>query len=290
MSLPPKSIDEILAMANDRHKLPSPRGVADMPRDSAKAKGNDFLGAPAAVGTNRAAGSAVERPEHAAAPSAAPSAARASSSSSSAPLLGPFPDERTAVSAVVECAARFLHDVLSKALTMTGHCYRTRVRAADVARALELFATIDAGGPWYRSFPSGAADEDEDDGEDDAEAEDESWKDEEATGAVETKAMEDDDTLHYDDDGSESEGYDDEMSYIDETEYDLTNADTPLFDESYPPIEDGEIHQLTNDQFKEHLLLFVLEEREESGVPLSEGVDTMLKCAMYSFLVAKLSQ
>ena len=55
MSLPSKSIDEILEKASSRHKTPSPRGVADRPNVFTDGSHS----AAAAIGKNKVAGSAV---------------------------------------------------------------------------------------------------------------------------------------------------------------------------------------------------------------------------------------
>ena len=107
----------------------------------------------------------------------------------------------------------------------------------------------------------------------------------------------DDDALIYDDDEEEEDANkynDNDEVYIDEEKYPQNNAYTPIFDAKYPPV--GEIVHLTDTQFKEeildHVVMSKISVSTKSDVvvvpPLAEGVDGMLKRAMYAFVVTTL--
>ena len=189
--------------ASKHHKLPSLTVVDDLSDDGTN--DHDFSRAAAVAVTNKVEDSAMPCLEY-----SSPSKRSPTNSA----LLGPFPNEQKAHHVITQCATLFLHDVVSKMLTMTGHCYRTTVHPADAARALELFVTVDACGLWYQAFPSGIVAEDHDEA-DDAEGTDENWKDEDDAIIFEKNTMDEDDTLHYNEFDSEEE--DEEMVYIDET-------------------------------------------------------------------------
>lgn len=163
---------------------------------------------------------------------------------------------------------------------MTSYFSRMTVRSSDVAKALELFVQVDACEMWYCSFPTGKVAEDNygevDIRNDEDEEMDENWK----VGEEE-----------YDSEVEEGEGDDEEIMMENNmiVENDATTIETPLFDASYSPINGDEIQQLSDVQFREQLLLPILKESKHDGVPLAKGVDNMLKCAMYAFLVTKLS-
>lgn len=243
--LPTNCIDEIIALASRGNELPSPRGVADA--------ANNFD-----VDANDGSDDAAGNPKSA---------------------LRHFSSPERAQGAISECATRFVDDVWIKSVTMTGYFYRMTVRTSDVAKALDKFVNYDATDAFYRSFPTGTADEGRTGGEERAREEemDEAWNAEVESGVDEG----DDDGFVYD--------TDDESRFADDfinIETDNTSA-SPAFDAAYPPLS-GDIPQLSDAEFREHIFLPVLEKRRHSGVPLAEGVDEMLKLAMYAFLVSKL--
>jgi len=99
---------------------------------------------------------------------------------------------------------------------------------------------------------------------------------------------EEDDDLVYDGSDNEDEAgdNDDDDVYFDEEKYILKNAYTPIFDAAYPPV--GEIVQLSDEQFKTEVLQpFVI--KKFNFVPyFADGVDGMIKRAMYAFVVGTL--
>ncbi|KAL9184636.1 hypothetical protein ACHAXT_012606 [Thalassiosira profunda] len=271
MSLPTEAIDAILAMASSRHNVPSPRGVADP---------SVFAASPPGEGKRTGPGSAVECVEYATAPATSYSA------------MDHFRDAAHAQRRISMCAKRFLNQVaVEKAFTMTGHCYRMTVHPRDVAEALELFVEVDAEDDWYRSFPTGSGAEGKGNGAAEEEDQmDQDWEEENHDITIskeesKEKAAEDD-TFVYD--ASDSEGEEEENPpYIDDAIYAIEDAATPEFDAAFPPVEESK--QMTDEQFCEEVLVPVLEEHRLSGYPRADGVDAMLKRAMYAFLVAKLS-
>ncbi len=153
----------------------------------------------------------------------------------------------------------FLSQIIKSAATMTEFCGRMTIQPADVAKAKELFA-------------ANHEDEDEDWAEEPAD-EDETMDDEEEK---------DDDALIYDVSDNEEE------RYIDEDKYPQNNAYTPLFDAAYPPV--GEIVHLTDEQFSEKILVPLIEDVTKCALPYADGVDGMIKRAVYAFVVATLSE
>ncbi len=147
---------------------------------------------------------------------------------------------------------------------MTEFCGRMTIQPADVAKAKELFAT-------------NHEDDDEDWAEEPAD-EDETMNDEE----------EKNDDLIYDGSDNEEEIHadDDDDVYIDEDKYPQNNAYTPLFDAAYPPV--GEIVHLTDKQFSEKILVPLIVDVTKCALPYAEGVDGMMKRAVYAFVVATL--
>ena len=147
------------------------------------------------------------------------------------------------------------------------------IQPADVAKAKELFAANheDADEDW--------AEEEEEEESGDIEK----MKDDE-----EAEEENDDDALIYDgsDNEEEADGYNDEEAYIDEDKYPQRNAYTPMFDAAYPPV--GEIVHFTDAQFHEKILVPLIREVTRSELPFAEGVDGMIKRAVYAFVVASL--
>ena len=160
---------------------------------------------------------------------------------------------------------------------MTEHCYRMTIEPADVAKAVELFAADheDADDDW--------AEEVEEEGDDD-EIE-KMNEDEESEADEENNDDENDDAFIYD--ASDSEEYDEDCVYIDEDKYSQNNTHTPMFDKAYPPVE-GDIVHLTDVQFREEILAPLIIDVTRSDLPLAEGVDGMIKRALYGFVVATL--
>ena len=163
---------------------------------------------------------------------------------------------------------------------MTEYCSRMTIQPADVAKAKELFVESfekinneESGEDWLLT-----EEEDVEDGEDeDMEAE------VDTEGSNDDEHDDNDDALIYDDD--DDEAYNDEEVYIDEERYPQNNGYTPKFDRVFAPV--GEIVHLLDVQFKEMILgpLMI-----DVGVynPLADGVDGMLKRALYAFVVASL--
>ena len=157
---------------------------------------------------------------------------------------------------------------------MTEYCSRMTIQPADVAKAKELFVEsyeknneVESGEDWL--------------------AEEEDVEDENMEAEVDTSGSNDDDNddaLIVDDD-EEEEAYNDEEVYIDEERYPQNNGYTPKFDRVFSPV--GEIVHLSDAQFKEMILGPLM---TDVGVytPLADGVDGMLKRALYAFVVASL--
>ena len=161
---------------------------------------------------------------------------------------------------------------------MTEYCSRMTIQPADVAKAKELFVES------YEKNNEESVGEDwlteEEDGEDETmEAEVDT-----AGSSNDDEHDDNDDALIYDDD-DEEEAYNDEEVYIDEERYPQNNGYTPKFDRVFPPV--GEIVHLSDVQFKEIILGPLM---TDVGVynPLADGVDGMLKRALYAFVVASL--
>ena len=162
---------------------------------------------------------------------------------------------------------------------MTEYCGRMTIQPADVAKAKEIFVES-----YYEKT-------NEESGSEDWLTEEEDVEDETMEAEVDTEGSNDDDehddnddALIYDDDDDE-DAYNDEEVYIDEERYPQNNGYTPKFDRVFPPV--GEIVHLSDVQFKEMILgpLMI-----DVGVynPLADGVDGMLKRALYAFMVASL--
>lgn len=162
---------------------------------------------------------------------------------------------------------------------MTEYCGRMTIQPADVAKAKELFVES-----YYEKS-------NEESGEDWLLTEVEDVEDENMEAEVDTAGSsnndehdDNDDVLIYDDE-DEEEAYNDEEVYIDEERYPQNNGYTPKFDRVFPPV--GEIVHLSDVQFKEMILGPLM---TDVGVynPLADGVDGMLKRALYAFVVASL--
>lgn len=161
---------------------------------------------------------------------------------------------------------------------MTEYCYRMTIQPADVAKAKELFVESYE----KNNDESGETDwmTEEEDGEDDnMEAEVDT-----AGSSNDNEQDDNDDALIYDDD--DEEAYDDDDVYIDEERYPQNNGYTPKFDRAFPPV--GEIVHLSDVQFKEMILEPLMTADFVSSVSLADGVDGMLKRALYAFVVASL--
>mmetsp|Transcript_31310 Transcript_31310/g.48970 ORF Transcript_31310/g.48970 Transcript_31310/m.48970 type:complete len:237 (-) Transcript_31310:172-882(-) len=158
----------------------------------------------------------------------------------------------------------FLCQIIMSSATMTEHCGRTTIQPADVAKAKELYV-------------ANHEDEDEDWAEEQAD-EDENMDDDEEG--------KDDDALIYDGSDNEEETYDNDDVYIDEDKYPKNNAYTPVFDAAYPPV--GEISFFTDKQFSEKIFVPLIQDVTKCALPFAEGVDGMVKRAVYAFVVASL--
>ncbi|KAL7490724.1 hypothetical protein ACHAWT_000258 [Skeletonema menzelii] len=175
---------------------------------------------------------------------------------------------------IQEMTCTFLCQIIQSSVTMTEHCYRMTIQPADVAKAKELFAANyeDADEDWA---------EEEQEEADDVEKMNEEAEEENDDDALIYDGSDDEEGEAHDDDG-----YDDEEVYIDEDKYPQRNAYTPMFDAAYPPV--GEIVHLTDTQFNEEILVPLIRDVTRSELPLAEGVDGMIKRAVYAFVVASL--
>ena len=177
---------------------------------------------------------------------------------------------------------QMLSQIISSAITMTEYCYRMTVQPADVAKAKELF--VESYEKNNEVVESGETDwmAEEEEVEDDNNMEAEV---DTAGSSNDNEHDDNDDTLIYDDDDEEAYDDDDDV-YIDEERYPQNNGYTPKFDRAFPPV--GEIVHLSDVQFKEMILEPLITADFVSGVSLADGVDGMLKRALYAFVVASL--
>mmetsp|Transcript_6968 Transcript_6968/g.14344 ORF Transcript_6968/g.14344 Transcript_6968/m.14344 type:complete len:251 (+) Transcript_6968:111-863(+) len=191
------------------------------------------------------------------------------------------------IQVVSNLATRFLKDVVAKTLIFTQHYQRMTVYPIDVVFALEEFAVVDA--PNYSMNVKPEVDEDGDQAMECEESDDSSW-------------VMDGDNIEHDDDLSLrcvfSEDYpDDDQDFDDwnEDETESTWVDTVqnpanihnanVFNDKFPPIR-GENWRITDAEFHDGLLKTVL---TEFIPPFADGAVGVIKKAMFSFLVTKLS-
>lgn len=159
----------------------------------------------------------------------------------------------------------FLCQIIMSSATMTEYCGRMTIEPADVVKAKELYD---------------AYHENEDEDWAEEQADEDEYMDDDEEGK-------DDDALIYDGSDNEEETYDDDDDvYIDEDKYSKNNAYTPVFDAAYPPV--GEIVHLTDKQFSEKILVPLIQDVTKCALPFAEGVDGMIKRAVYAFVVASL--
>ncbi len=191
------------------------------------------------------------------------------------------------IQVVSDLATRFLDDVLAKTVIFTKHCQRMTVYPIDVVSALEEFAVLDASN--YSVIAKPESDDVEDQEMEREESDDSSW-------VMDGDSIEDDENLslrcvfsedypdadHDLNNWSEDET---ESTWVDKVQNPANIHKAHVFNDRFPPIR-REKWSITDAEFHDKVLRTVM---HESLPPFADGAAGVIKNAMFSFLVTKLS-
>jgi hypothetical protein len=182
--------------------------------------------------------------------------------------------EQTDATNINLLAINFVHRILELAIPTQQHCYYVfALRQDHIAYAIELFIKFDITG--YRHsymFYNQSSDESSADSEWDMNDEEDSEEDS------------DDELVDDDSEISDDASYNSDGDIILLLDLDTT---TPTFDACFEPIEKRV--NLSNDDFERYVASQILQsEMNNNGIDFEDDALTMLKMAMYSYVVAKL--
>jgi len=177
--------------------------------------------------------------------------------------------EQTDCINVNRLAITFVRRILELAIPIMQHYYFSTLHEGHIAHALELFVKLDVEGHNHSYLL------------------DDHNLDESADSEWSMDNVDDDNDETLDDD---HEPPYDESCRSDEEEDDVrTNLDdhtTTIFDASFEPIERDV--KLSNHAFSSQVATEILQEQNLWGISLEDAASSMLKMAMYSYVVAKL--